>query len=149
MIELSGYESKQEESGIEQRSSSCHNVGMRENIKCENQWRAVFEAQPEGELLLPISLSKSSSNYWELCPYTGIPFQVIRELLEDSSQLSLQVSISQLQVTSRTEVQRASADSTGVSLPSPYYFEGTSSSKKEFSCIIFHYHGSDLSKDGK
>lgn len=71
------------------------------------------------------------------------------ELLEDSSQLSLQVNISQLQVTSRTEVQRASADSTSVSLPSPYYFEGTSSSKKEFSCNIFHYHGSDLSKDGK
>lgn len=32
------------------------------------------------------------------------------ELLEDSSQLSPQIGISQLQVNSRTEVQRASAD---------------------------------------
>lgn len=39
-----------------------------------------------------------------------LPKSSEEELLEDSSQPLLQVSISQLQVTSRTEVQRASAD---------------------------------------
>lgn len=91
MVELSsGHESTQEESGTEQRSSSCHNVGIRENMKCESQWRAVFEAQPEGELFLLFP-------YPRVLPIIGNSVPTLaflsksreEELLEDSSQLSL------------------------------------------------------------
>lgn len=105
----------------------------KKKTKCENRWRAVFEAQPEGELLLPISLSKSSSNYWELCPYTGIPPQVIRRRTV-RRQFSALTPGKHFTITSHLQNRSTKSKcrpSTSASLQSPYYFEGTGSSEKE------------------
>lgn len=98
----------------------------------------MFEAQPEGELLLPISLSKSSSNYWELCPYTGIPPQVIRRTVR--RQFSALTPGKHFTITSYLQNRSTKSKcrpSISVSLQSPYYFEETGSSEKELVATYF------------
>lgn len=81
----------------------------------------------------------------KICPYINIPLPVIRkELLGDSlsshSRQTFHTNNSYLK--NWREVWRTSEGLVLVLSCTPYNFEGIETSEKEFSCNIFHSHGS-------